>query len=317
MGYIGSHTAKVFKEAGWRVVCVDRAQTIPQAAAYIDQLIVDDYARTAPVTAVIEKVDAIIHCAGSSLVGPSILDPGEYYNNNSSKTNLMMEGLAKQQWYGMVVFSSSAATYGIPESGSYCYEQDPTNPISPYGRSKLFCEHIIRDHCLAHGIRGVALRYFNAAGADLDGQLGHVEDDSHIIPRVLSAHQNNVQFQLYGNDYQTKDKTCVRDYLHVTDIARAHLAATTMPLSQLSLGGFEIYNLGTNKGYSNLDILNACADIVDDTINYRVLSRRVGDPDFLVASSEKFSTHTGWKPIYSDLRTIVQTAWRWQQRYSK
>lgn len=316
MGFIGGHTAKVFKQAGYHVVGVDREATVPESAHYIDQLLMDEFVDIAPLAALINQSDAIIHCAGTSLVGPSITNPGEYYNNNSAKTNLMMDKLAKFQYDGKIVFSSSAATYGVPANSSNILEDDAKNPISPYGWSKLFCEYIIKDHCLAHGMRGIALRYFNACGCDPDTTLGHVEDDTHMVPRVLSAYHNNRAFSLYGNDYATADGTCVRDYLHVMDIAWAHLEAVCLA-DAMQAGEFRAYNLGTGQGYSNREIIAACERAVDDKIGVVIGPRREGDPDMLVANSDRFQTDTAWRPRFSDIDTIVGTAWQWQQRYPK
>ena len=316
MGFIGSHTAKVFKEAGWTTIGIDRSTTIPGAARYLDQMLIDDFVEISPVSAVISEADAIVHCAGTSLVGPSIKDPGEYYNNNCAKTNRMMDKLGRLGFPGTVVFSSSAATYGIPTHDHAIYESDPKNPISPYGWSKLFCEHVIKDHCHAHGIKGVALRYFNACGADSTGMLGHVIDDTHMIPRVLSAYHNNQSFTLYGDDYATPDGTCIRDYLHVTDIATAHLMAVELSYT-FSPGNFRAYNLGTGTGHSNREIIAACERAVGDQIGVRTIERRAGDPDQLVANSDLFQQDTPWRPVNSNIDNIVQTAWQWQCKYPK
>ena len=316
LGFIGGHTAKVFKQAGYHVIGVDRTATIPESAQYIDQLLYDDFAEVAPVAAVVNQADAIIHCAGTSLVGPSIMDPGEYYNNNSAKTNLMMDKLARLQYNGKIVFSSSAATYGIPLESGNITEDSAKNPISPYGWSKLFCEYIIKDHCLAHNMRGIALRYFNACGCDPDTTLGHVADDTHMIPRVLNAYHNDRAFTLYGNDYATPDGTCIRDYLHVMDIAQAHLEAVCLA-ETMHQGEFRAYNLGTGQGYSNREIIAACERAVKDFIGVTVGARRTGDPDMLVANSDCFQKDTAWRPRFSDINTIVETAWQWQQRYPR
>lgn len=315
MGFIGSHTAKVFKEAGYHVTGVDRAQTIPQAAKFLDQLCVDDFASITPGVASVTNADAIVHCAGTSLVGPSMTNPGEYYENNAAKTNQMMESLAKHKWHGTVVFSSSAATYGndceVP-----IVECAVQAPVNPYGQSKLMCEHIIRDHCHAHNMTGIALRYFNACGADLDNQLGHVADDTHLIPRILSAYDNNRAFTLYGNDYKTPDGTCIRDYLHVVDIAHAHLEAVQLSAA-IEHGTFEAYNLGTGSGHSNKEIIAACERVVGDEIGVSLHNRRAGDPDQLVADCALFQAVTPWRPRNSDIDTIVKTAWAWQQTLLK
>jgi UDP-glucose-4-epimerase GalE len=312
MGYIGSHTAKVFKQAGYHVIGVDRTVTIPEAAAFMDQMLIADYTDAAATAAKVNTVDAIIHCAGTSLVGPSIGNPGEYYSNNVAKTNTLLDQL--HGWPGTVVFSSSAATYG-----NYCSnpisESATQEPMNPYGWSKLMCEQVIRDHCAAHGYRGVALRYFNACGADAGGELGHTVDATHIIPRILSAYQRQQPFTLYGNDYDTADGTCIRDYLHVTDIAHAHLEAVCLA-DGFDTGDFAAYNLGTMTGHSNLEVLKICSQVVGEEINYSVVDRRAGDPDRLIADSTKFKIKTGWRPCNSSIENIVATAWQWQKRYN-
>jgi UDP-glucose 4-epimerase len=314
MGFIGSHTAKTFKQAGYHVIGIDVKDTIPPAAAYLDQLFAEDFVYITPDAAVINDVDAIIHCAGTSLVGPSIADPYTYYNNNSAKINTVLDSLHNKGWHGTVVFSSSAATYGIPLDNRQLHETDPQLPISPYGQSKLFAEHIIKDHCRAHGFKGVALRYFNAAGCDPDGTLGHVIDDTHMIPRVLSAYRNQQLFKLYGNDYYTADGTCIRDYLHVSDIAQAHLDAVQLA-ERSRPGEFSAYNLGTGLGHSNLEIIKACNQAVKGNINFVTESRRIGDPDYLVANSDLFQITAGWRPVNSSIDHIVSTAWAWEQKH--
>jgi len=311
-GFIGSHTAKTFKEAGYYVIGVDRTITIPEAAHYIDNMLIADYTDVAATAAKTNNADAIIHCAGTSLVGPSMTNPGEYYNNNVSKTNILLDQL--HGWPGKIVFSSSAATYG-----NYCSnpisESSDQEPMNPYGWSKLMCEQVIADHCNAHGYKGIALRYFNACGADASGALGHTIDATHIIPRILGAYQNKKSFVLNGNDYDTADGTCIRDYLHVTDIAQAHLESVCLAES-FNPGRFEAYNLGTGHGYSNKEIINACSQTVGEKIDVEIGPRREGDPDKLVAESIKFKTLTSWRPRNSTIENIVATAWQWQKTLS-
>jgi UDP-glucose 4-epimerase len=187
--------------------------------------------------------------------------------------------------------------------------------MNPYGWSKLMCEQVIADHCQAHGFRGIALRYFNACGAAGDGSLGHVIDDSHMIPRVLSAYQNSKPFTLYGSDYDTPDGTCIRDYLHVTDIAHAHLEAICLA-ETFEHGQFGAYNLGTQHGYSNLEIIDHCSSVVGKPIPFVVTERRAGDPDRLIAASTLFQQVTGWRPRNSSIENIVSTAWQWQKRHN-
>jgi len=314
MGFIGSHTAKIFKEAGYHVIGVDHAQTIPQASIYIDQLFTDDFVKITAAAATVNDVDAIIHCAGTSLVGPSIKHPHLYFWNNGCKTNDLLEGLQKNNWHGKFIFSSSAAVYGVPEGNRPLFETDHLAPISPYGKSKWICEEIIHDHCHAHKFKGIALRYFNASGCDPDGTLGHVIDDTHMIPRVLSAYRRGETFTLYGNDYSTRDGTCVRDYLHVVDIARAHLEAVCLADSMLK-GEFRAYNLGTGQGHSNKEIIWSCNWAVRDKINFVIGPRRIGDPDYLVANSDCFQQDTSWRPDNSSIENIVTTAWAWERKH--
>lgn len=313
MGFIGSHTAKLFKKYGYHVIGIDRALTIPSAAQYLDQLILDDYTSTTADAVVNNDISGIVHCAGTSLVGPSIKNPYEYYTNNSSGTNILLNELHVRGWHGHIVFSSSAATYGLPVHNRPLVESDTQLPINPYGWSKLFCEQIINDHCAAHGFSAVILRYFNAAGADSDSVIGHVPNDTHLIPRILSAYQAKQKFELYGIDYSTSDGSCIRDYLHVEDIAQAHYEAVLLK-NKIEKGHTQAFNLGTGVGYSNLEILKKARDIVGKNIELQVCDRRHGDPDILVASSDKFQKTTGWKPKHN-LESIIQTAWTWQQKY--
>lgn len=317
LGFVGSHTAKYFKTQGFRVIGIDLRETIPGANTWLDQWYQGDFVDA--IIPAIEKYssDLVIHCAGSSLVGPSIKYPGEYYDNNTSKTNKMLEALEKYlDWRGTMVFSSSAAVYGMPRQIPIP-EMHEKNPISPYGSSKLFTESIIRDHCVASGIRGIALRYFNAAGCDLTGDLGHVESDSHIIPRIFSAYYTGNTFVINGDDFPTPDGTCIRDYVHVEDIARAHLAAANLTKS-FDPGEFRSYNIGTGSGYSNLEIVQACEKYLSDKINVKIGPARLGDPAELVADSWMFQKQTNWKPVSSHIDTLVSSAGFWhKQKYQK
>lgn len=314
LGFIGSHTAKIFKNLDWTVIGIDREYTIPQATKFIDHLIVGDFLDHTVTAAIVSQASAIVHCAGNSLVGPSLSSPGDYYHNNCAKTNQMLDLLAKNKWTGAIVFSSSAAVYGMPLSSDSLCETQAKNPISPYGWSKLICERMIEDHCKASSFKGIALRYFNASGCDHNGHLGHSINDTHLIPRILDACINDQPFTVYGTDYQTKDGTCIRDYLHVSDIAKAHVIAVVKS-QEFSPGHFQAYNLGTGSGYSNLEIFSMCEQITGKKINLIKGPRRSGDPDFLVANSELFQKDTTWRPISSNLENIVKTAWLWHQNY--
>ena len=312
MGFIGSHTAKAFQRAGYYVIGIDRAWTISDAALFVNELIIDDFVNITANVAVINNVDTIIHIAGTSLVGPSITNPGEYYDNNVSKTNRMLDDLAKREWKGTIIFSSSAATYGndctVP-----IVESAQGIPVSPYGYSKKMCEHVIESHSRAYGHKGIALRYFNACGCDPDGELGNNWNDTHLIPQVIQSVLADETLTINGNDFATKDGTCVRDYLHVSDIATAHVLAVNLA-NTLESGTFVSYNLGTGKGISNLEIVDAVSLIHDREVEYKFGPRRFGDPNELVADPTAFMTSTGWIPKYSQLDTIVSTTLNWMKK---
>ena len=312
LGFIGGHTAKAFSLAGYNVIGVDRNITIKESSKFVDELIIDDFTITPKIIKNI-PVDAIIHIAGTSLVGPSVTDPGEYYENNVAKTNQMLEGLAKLNWNGKIIFSSSAATYGnnceIPIK-----ESSIGIPESPYGYSKKMCEVIIKDHTYAYKHKGIALRYFNACGCDNNGELGNVWDDTHLIPVILRNVLTNKSLTIFGNDFDTPDGTCIRDYLHVTDIASAHVSAVKL-CDTFDNGTFKAYNLGTGKGYSNLEILNMISEITNESVNFNFGPRRFGDADKLIADPTAFKTDANWIPKYSDLENIIQTTYKWMKKH--
>ena len=311
LGFIGSHTAKAFKESGYRVIGIDCGPIPKTSNKFVDVFLHEDYSTATANIAIAEKVDIIIHIAGTSLVGPSLSDPGLYYNNNVSKTNTMLQNLSINGWHGLIVFSSSAAVYGnnctVPIK-----EDSIKSPISPYGHSKLMIEQILKDHCAAHSFKAIALRYFNACGCDVDGELGNGKVDTHLIPIIVESILTKQPLTINGNDYNTPDKTCIRDYLHVTDIANAHVACVALS-EKLDNRMFEAYNLGTGTGYSNLEIVNKCIGISDATLEYKFGPRRFGDPDALIADPTKFILDSNWKPKYSDLTSIVQTTYNWMK----
>lgn len=317
-GFIGSHTAKLFKQHGYYVIGLDHHYTLNHCEAnvlkYLDQNYMQDYEEFLPFLAGTNNVDAIVHCAGSSLVGPSVRDPYKYYYNNVKKLNNALYALKEQysNWDGSLIFSSSAAIYGN-ENLTPISESDNKNPVSPYGWSKLMGEQIIKDFCIAYGMKAIALRYFNATGCDLDGELGNIKDDTHIVPRVATAALSGKQFLLNGNDYDTNDGTCVRDYLHVMDIAKAHLMAVELS-DQFEGGDFEAYNLGTGTGYSNLDIIHSFVEHNKVPVHISYGDRQQGDPNELIANPLKFIEDTGWMPEYSDLKTIVTSTYNYMKK---
>ena len=315
MGFIGSHTAKAFRRAGYRVIGIDRDSTIPAAAQFLDELIVDDFVNITAKVAKVNNVDAIIHIAGTSLVGPSIANPGEYYDNNVAKTNQMLADLALAEWKGTIVFSSSAATYGnnciVP-----IVESAQGIPVSPYGHSKKMCEYVIESHAHAYGHKGIALRYFNASGCDPEGELGNNWNDTHLIPRVVQTVLEKSILTIFGHNFSTPDGTCIRDYLHVSDIADAHVYAVLLA-ETLDSGTFKAYNLGTGTGISNLEIVQAVESATGQIIDYKLGERRFGDPDKLIADPTSFMFNTQWKPKYSQLDTIVSTTVEWMKKLKR
>ena len=309
-GYIGGQTLLNLVDQGHEVLGID--SKVPP-----DHLIktpgvwwhTGDYATEVAFAGIYQFApDAIVHCAGTSLVGPSVTNPAIYYENNFVKTKQLLDFLIVNKMTSTrIVFSSSAATYGEPVM-TPCQEIDPADPISPYGQSKLMIEWMLASYSQAYGIDSVAFRYFNACGADSQARHGQEPGATHIIARVLEAiRDGSDQFVLNGKDFATEDGTCVRDYIHVEDLAQAHIRAIdpTVP------GG--VYNLGTNQGYSNLQILHGAIGITKQDLAYSVGPRRLGDPATLTADSTKFMGASGWQPKHK-LEDMITHAWAWYNR---
>jgi UDP-glucose 4-epimerase len=308
-GYIGGQTLIQLTDAGHDVLAVDREMPPGHLMTVPCSWHTGDFASDLGLDAIkLFCPDAIIHCAGTSLVGPSMADPEDYYNNNFVKTKILLDFLVRNHYKQVrFIFSSSAATYGNPIM-TPCQEVDPAEPISPYGESKLMIEWMLRSYHRAYGLNYVAFRYFNACGADSQGRHGQKPGATHIISRVLEALRDNTgAFVLNGTDFETEDGTCVRDYIHVEDLAEAHTLAMkpTIPSG--------IYNLGTNQGYSNLQIIHGAIGITKKDLSYTTGLRREGDPAQLTADATKFMTVSGWKPRYA-LEDILKHAWAWYTR---
>ena len=251
--------------------------------------------------------DAIIHCAGTSLVGPSVLNPQEYYDNNFVKTKILLDYLVKNHDKQVrFIFSSSAATYGNPIM-TPVQEVDPTEPISPYGQSKLMTDWMLTSYKQAYGLDFVSFRYFNACGADSQGRHGQAPGATHIIARVLESVKNGTDFTLYGTNYPTDDGTCVRDYIHVEDLANAHIVAIDKDIPS------DIYNLGTNAGNSNLAVIQLAAQITKTSIPVVHGPKREGDPAVLTADAGKFMGVSTWQPKFT-LENMIGHAWTWYNR---
>ena len=306
-GYIGGQTMLTLRDQGMRVIGID-LRTLPRHLQSVpDRFYQEDFASKHGLGRILEhRPDAIIHCAGTSLVGPSMSDPESYYRNNFVKTKSLADYVIKYASGTRIVFSSSAAVYGEPVI-TPCQESDPPLPVSPYGESKLMTEMMLAAYHRAYGLDYVAFRYFNACGADSQGRHGQEPGATHIIARVLESLRDNREFTLNGSDYATPDGTCVRDYVHVEDIALAHMMATYDAVP----GG--VYNLGTAVGASNREIMTAAENITDCDLRYVMGARRAGDPAVLTASSQRFNLVTGWVPRYN-LHEIIQHAWAWYQQ---
>jgi len=261
-----------------------------------------------------QPFDAVMHFSAKSLVGESVEQPDEYYLNNVVGTLNLLRAMRKAN-IDKFVFSSTAATFGDPVS-EFIGEDHPQNPINPYGKTKLMVEQILQDYASAYGLNSVSLRYFNAAGADPSGEIGEAHDpETHLIPNILrstlSALPTN-QLKIFGNDYPTPDGTCVRDYIHVNDLADAHLKAIHYMEEN---PGSHAFNLGNGSGFSVLEVLAAAEAVVGHEIPYEMASRREGDPAVLVSNSTLANEELNWTPQYQDIKSIIETAWAWHQRY--
>ena len=313
-GYIGSHAVKALRARGTAVVVYDNLSAGHRAAArFATGLVEGDIQDTERIRETIRRfdVDAVMHFAAWTSVGLSVTDPLGYYRNNVGGTMSVLSAMAAER-VEMLVFSSTAAVFGNPVKTPIA-EDHPTQPINPYGETKLAVERALPHFDRAYGIRSIALRYFNAAGADPDGDLGEDHDpELHLIPRALDAAAGRASFQIFGEDYETPDGTCLRDYIHVTDLAEAHLLA----LDALQDGHeTTYYNLGNGKPTSVREVVDAVSRVVGKTVPVTPGPRREGDPAVLFASSDRIKRELGWRPQLEDLDTIVTTAWRWRDRH--
>lgn len=314
-GYIGSHTVYELIDAGKDVVVADNLETghieavHPKARFYQgdirDRAFCDRVFES-------EKIDGVIHFAANSLVGESMVNPLKYYDNNLCGTKVLLESMVAHG-IDKIVFSSTAATYGEPERVPIL-ETDRTEPTNTYGETKLSMEKMFKWTGRAHGLRYVSLRYFNACGAHVSGQIGEAHNpESHLIPLILQVPNGKREFiSVFGDDYPTKDGTCVRDYIHVTDLAQAHIRA----MDYLMAGGeSSIFNLGNGVGFTVNEVIETARKVTGHPIPAQVSPRRAGDPAQLIASSEKARTILGWKPEHDSLEEIIATAWNWHRNH--
>lgn len=314
-GYIGSHTVYELIDNGEDVVIIDNLLTghkeavHPKARFYKgdirDKEFLDSVFKK-------EKIDAVIHFAASSLVGESMEKPLKYYDNNLCGTKILLDSMV-EHGIDKIVFSSTAAVYGEPERIPIL-ETDKTAPTNTYGETKLSMEKMFKWVGKAHGLRYVSLRYFNACGAHVSGKIGEDHNpESHLIPLILQVPNGKREFiSIFGEDYQTKDGTCIRDYIHVTDLAQAHILA----VKYLQNGGkSDIFNLGNGIGFSVKEVIETARKVTQNAIPAKVTPRRTGDPAKLIASSDKAKKVLGWKPQHAELDEIISTAWNWHKNH--
>jgi UDP-glucose 4-epimerase len=311
-GYIGSHAVRLFLERGHDVWVYDNLSAGHRAAVPAERLLVGDLAEVARLDhALIDRrIEAVVHFAAFAYVGESVREPAKYYQNNLANTLTLLECLRRHR-VGRIVFSSTCATYGIPDRVPIT-EDEKQQPINPYGRGKLAVEWALADYCRAYPWGYAALRYFNAAGASPRGDIGEDhKPETHLIPLALQAVLGMVpHLEIFGTDYPTPDGTCIRDYIHVDDLAEAHLRA----LEKLEPGKELKLNLGIGRGYSVREVVRVVEEVTGKKVPLREGPRRPGDPPALVAAADRAQHELGWQPRYTDLRAIVETAWRWHRQ---
>lgn len=314
-GYIGSHAVRLFLARGHDVWVYDNLSMGHRGAVPAERLIAADLCETQRLdhALMLHRIEAVVHFAAFAFVGESVTNPAKYYQNNFVNTLNLLDALRRHK-IGRIVFSSTCATYGVPEVVPIT-EDEKQKPINPYGNTKLAVEHALADYAAAYGWGFAALRYFNAAGASPDGSIGEDHDpETHLIPLVLQAALGQRSaIEVFGADYPTPDGTCVRDYIHVDDLADAHLLA----LEALAPGKQLRYNLGTGRGYSVREVIRAAEEVTGKKVGVKEGPRRAGDPPVLVAASEKVQRELGWRPKYTDLRSVVETAWKWHRAHPK
>lgn len=315
-GYIGSHMVKLLLEQGFRVVILDSLE-----AGHRESVLGGDFVQGDAGDALLlarlftdYPFDGVMHFASHIQVGESVSDPAKYYQNNVCNTLTLLDAM-RQHGIGRFIFSSSAAVYGEPQAVPIT-ESHPKNPINPYGKSKWMIEQVLADYDSAYGLRSVCFRYFNAAGADPEGLIGERhQPETHLIPLVLMAASGRLpQVKLFGEDYDTPDGTCIRDYVHVNDLCQAHFLALE---SLLQGGGSAAFNLGNGSGFSIREVIDTVERVTGKKIPVVIAQRRTGDPAWLVADASLARKKLGWRPQYSDLKQIIRHAWQWEQKLAQ
>jgi UDP-arabinose 4-epimerase len=309
-GYVGSHTCKALAHAGYRPIVFDSLCNGRREFAKWGPLVEGDLLNRENLSVALNKYQpsAVLHFAAFAYVGESMRSPATYYRNNVVGTLNLLDAMREAR-VSRLVFSSTCATFGLPQKEKID-ELHPQAPINPYGASKLMIERLLRDYDAAYGLRSISLRYFNAAGADSEGDIGEAHDpETHLIPLVLqTALGERAAVDVYGTDFATPDGTCIRDYVHVEDLAQAHLLA----LRALERGAATTaYNLGNGRGCSVREVIDVCERVTSRRVAWSAANRREGDPPVLVADSQRARSELGWQPKYESLEDIVASAWRW------
>ncbi|KGM54330.1 UDP-galactose-4-epimerase [Lysobacter daejeonensis GH1-9] len=311
-GYIGSHMLKWLVERGHSVTVLDNLSTGHREAVQWGEFVQADLLDPASLESAFagRSFDAVIHFCARSLVGESVAQPYDYYANNVAGTLNLLEAM-KRHGVSKLVFSSTAAVFGHPVQ-DFIDEEHPKAPINPYGASKLMVERILADAAQAHGLRSMALRYFNAAGASPESDIGEShQPETHLIPNALrAALGTGPGLKVFGSDYPTPDGTCVRDYVHVDDLAQAHEQALAYMDTH---EGAHAFNLGNGQGFSVREVIDAASRVAGRPVPYELAPRRAGDPPVLVASSQRARAELGWSPRYTSLDDIIETAYRWHR----
>ncbi|MDZ4786919.1 MAG: UDP-glucose 4-epimerase GalE [bacterium] len=313
-GYIGSQVALDLQRSGFEPIIIDNYVTGNKAI--IEKLNISIFDGCVGDEIFLKSIfakhnfRAVMHFAAYTQVGESVLDPAKYYQNNVGASLVLLK-VMKEAGVKDIIFSSTAAVYGIPETTPIS-ETAPLKPINPYGWSKLFVERILEDYCAAFGFRAVIFRYFNAAGADSSSLIGEQHNpETHLIPLTIFAAAKGTPIKVFGNDYATSDGTCIRDYVHVADISQAHLLGLKKLITGFKWG---IFNIGSGGGYSVLDVIKSVEEVIGKKIIQDLVTRRAGDPARLVASSDRLLNDLGWLPKYRNLSEIVDSAWKWHKK---
>ena len=318
-GYIGSHMVRQLNQQGYEVIVYDNLQRGNADAVTAGTLVEGDLHDTAILDNVFtaHNISAVMHFAALAYVGESVQEPAMYYRNNVSGTQNLLDSMIRHE-VKKLVFSSTCATYGVPESLPIT-EDTPQHPINPYGHSKLMVEQVLRDYAVAYDLRSVALRYFNAAGCSEDGSIGERHDpETHLLPLILfealrvqsGGDPADTALKVFGDDFDTRDGTCIRDYIHVNDLCSAHIKAFER-MQAFPDEGAEQFNLGVNRGYTVLEVIDACSKVTGVDLNYQKVARRAGDPPELVANAELAMSRLKWTPRHADITDSIQHAWNW------